>query len=49
MSSKTQLQTNNTDLQSLIDRVNVAKDTAASLPEASGVETCNVFIKFYYY
>lgn len=34
MSNKTQLQTNNTNLQSLIDRVNAAKDIAASLPEA---------------
>lgn len=34
MSNKTQLQTNNTNLQSLIDRVNAAKNTAASLPEA---------------
>lgn len=36
MSNKTQLQTNNTNLQSFIDRVNAAKDTAASLPEAGG-------------
>lgn len=49
MSNKTQLQTNNTALDALITRVNAAKDTAASLPEASGggggsVETCNVDI-----
>lgn len=46
MSNKTILQTNNTDLQSLIDRVNTAKDIAASLPEAGGggcsLETCTV-------
>lgn len=45
MSNKTQLQTNNADLQSLIDRINAAKDTAASLPEAGGgdsLETCTV-------
>lgn len=34
MSNKTQLQTNNTTLDALITRVNAAKDTAASLPEA---------------
>lgn len=34
MSNKTQLQTNNTNLDALIMRVNAAKDTAASLPEA---------------
>lgn len=34
MSNKTQLQTNNTALDALITRVNVAKDIAASLPEA---------------
>lgn len=48
MSSKTQLQTNNTDLQSLIDRVNAAKDIAASLPEAGGggsLETCTVSLE----
>lgn len=33
MSNKTQLQTNNTNLDALIARVNTAKDTAASLPE----------------
>lgn len=39
MSNKTQLQTNNTNLQSLIDRVNAAKQTASFLPEAgSGIE-----------
>ena len=37
MSNKQQLQINNTNLDALIARVNVAKDTAASLPEASGV------------
>lgn len=46
MSNKIQLQTNNADLQSLIDRVNAAKDIAASLPEAGGgggsLETCTV-------
>jgi hypothetical protein len=36
MSNKTQLQTNNTNLDALITRVNAAKDTAASLPEAGG-------------
>lgn len=36
MSNKTQLQTNNTTLDALITRVNAAKDTAASLPEAGG-------------
>ena len=44
MSNKTQLQTNNTTLDSLISRVNAAKDVAASLPEAGsssgGVELC---------
>lgn len=48
MSNKTILQTNNTDLQSLIDRVNTAKDTAASLPEAGGggsLETCTVSLR----
>lgn len=49
MSNKAQLQTNNTTLDALITRVNAAKDTAASLPEASGsgggsVETCTVKI-----
>ena len=34
MSNKTQLQENNTALDSLISRVNAVKDTAASLPEA---------------
>jgi hypothetical protein len=36
MSNKTQLQANNTALDALITRVNTAKDTVASLPEASG-------------
>jgi hypothetical protein len=48
MSNKTQLQTNNTNLQSLIDRINAAKDTAASLPEAGGggsLETCTVSLR----
>ena len=36
MSNKTQLQTNNTNLDALITRVTAAKDTAASLPEAGG-------------
>ena len=34
MSNKTQLQTNNANLDALITRVNAAKNTAASLPEA---------------
>ena len=34
MSNKTQLQTNNTNLDALITRVNAAKDTVASLPNA---------------
>ena len=46
MSNKTQLQANNTNLDTLITRVNDAKDTAASLPDAGGsgggVETCTV-------
>jgi hypothetical protein len=45
MSNKTQLQTNNTNLDALILRVNAAKNTAASLPEAGGggsSETCTV-------
>ena len=36
MSNKTQLQTNNTNLDALISRVNAAKNVAASLPEAGG-------------
>ena len=36
MSNKTQLQTNNTNLDALIARVNAAKNVAASLPEAGG-------------
>lgn len=36
MSNKTQLQTNNTKLDALITKVNAAKETAASLPEAGG-------------
>lgn len=36
MSNKTQLQTNNASLDALISRVNAAKDTAASLPDAGG-------------
>ena len=50
MSNKTQLQTNNTKLDALITRVNSAKDTAASLPEAGsggsseGLEVCTVTI-----
>jgi hypothetical protein len=47
MSNKTQLQTNNTNLQSFIDRVNAAKDIAASLPEASGGLDINGIIKEY--
>jgi hypothetical protein len=49
MSNKTQLQTNNTNLDALISRVNAAKDTAASLPEAGSggsgggsIETCTI-------
>ena len=49
MSNKTQLQTNNTNLDALITRVNAAKETAASLPDAGSggsgggsVETCTV-------
>jgi hypothetical protein len=49
MSNKTQLQTNNTNLDTPIARVNAAKDTAASLPEAgsggsASVETCTIEI-----
>lgn len=50
MSNKTQLQTNNTNLDTLITRVNAAKDTAASLPDAgssgdsASVETCTIEI-----
>lgn len=36
MSNKIQLQTNNAQLDDIIARVNAAKDTAASLPEAGG-------------
>lgn len=40
MSNKIQLQTNNTVLDTLITRVNAAKDVAASLPgESSNIET----------
>lgn len=46
MSNKTQLQTNNTTLDDYIARINAAKETAASLPEAGSgggsVETCTV-------
>lgn len=49
MSNKTTLQNNNTLLANYVSRVNVAKETAASLPEAGGggstaVETCSVTI-----
>lgn len=48
MSNKTQLQTNNTNLASYIDRVTALIDMANGLPEADGsggsVETCNVEI-----
>ena len=49
MSNKIQLQTNNNALDALIARVNAAKDTAASLPEAgsgssSSVNTCTIEI-----
>lgn len=55
MSNKTQLQTNNTTLDSYIARINAAKETAASLPEAgsgdsgggASVETCTVTINNY--
>ena len=36
MSNKIQLQVNNTNLDTLIARVNSAKNTASSLPEAGG-------------
>lgn len=48
MSNKTQLQTNNTALDTLITRVNAAKDVAASLPEAGGsggIEVCTMTIE----
>ena len=49
MSNKTQLQTNNTNLDALITRVNAAKNTAASLPSAGGSsgggETCTLTIE----
>lgn len=53
MSNKTQLQTNNTALDSLVSRVNAAKDIAASLPEAGNsgggnVDTCTVTINHPY-
>ena len=42
MSNKSQLQTNNTNLDDLITRVNTAKNTAASLPNAgSATEDLN--------
>jgi hypothetical protein len=47
MLNKTQLQTNNNTLEALITRVNAAKDTAASLPEAGGgseIQTCTITI-----
>lgn len=45
MSNKTQLQTNNTNLDALITRVNAAKDVATSLPEAgSGGENLDAVI-----
>lgn len=50
MSNKTTLQNNNTLLANYVSRVNVAKETAASLPEAgsgggnTAVETCTVTI-----
>lgn len=48
MSNKTQLQINNVALDELIERVEAAKDVAASLPEAAGsgggVETCTIQI-----
>lgn len=51
MSNKIQLQTNNTTLDTLITRVNAAKDIAASLPEAGSaggsIEICTVSINDY--
>lgn len=44
MSNKTQLQTNNTALDALITRVNAAKDTAASLPDAGSANTNVIYI-----
>lgn len=50
MSNKTQLQNNNTALDGYIARINAAKDTAASLPDAGGgesgsnIQTCTVSI-----
>lgn len=44
MSNKTQLQTNNANLDALISRVNAAKDTAASLPEAGSNSTTQEWI-----
>lgn len=41
MSNKTQLQTNNTNLDALITRVYTAKEVAASLPEAGGGGSSN--------
>ena len=52
MSNKSQLQTNNTNLDALISRINAAKNTAASLPSAGGssgggsIETCTVDILY---
>ena len=48
MSNKEQLQTNNAALDALITRVNAAKDTAASLPEAGGgasIETVTMTVQ----
>ena len=45
MSNKSQLQTNTTNLDALITRVNTAKNTAASLPNAgSATEDLNTII-----
>lgn len=49
MTNKTQLQTNNTNLDSLISKINAAKNVAASLPEAGSggggsIELCTVTI-----
>lgn len=44
MSNKTQLQTNNTNLDALITRVNAAKNIAASLPSAGGSEDLEAVI-----
>ena len=42
MSNKSRLQTNNTNLDTLVTRVNATKNTAASLPEAGGSTDFNL-------